>query len=214
MNKEIFIEEVKKIGINITNEQLDLLEKYYNLLIEWNKKINLTRIVEKEEVYLKHFYDSLTIVKVIDLNKENSLLDFGTGAGFPGLVLKIIFPHLKITLVDSLNKRVNFLNEVVEKLELNNIKAIHSRVEDLEIKHYDIITTRAVSNLKQLIIYTRKLIDNNTKFIPLKAHVEEEIEEAKPLLNKYKLEIVNRVEFNLPKENSLRNILVIEKKNK
>ena len=211
MTDKEFVEELLKLGIKIEKEQLNNLEKYYNLLIEWNKKINLTRITNREEAYLKHFYDSLTIAKVIDLSNEKSLLDFGTGAGFPGLVLKIMYPNLKVTLVDSLQKRVNFLNEVINELDLKNIEAIHSRVEDLEKKHYDVITTRAVANLSKLIDYTNKLIDNDTKFIPLKSHVDDEINDALNKLKKYKLKIVKKEEFNLPKENSLRNILIIKK---
>ncbi len=118
MKKDKFIEELAKLNIEITDNQLNLLEQYYDMLIFWNNKINLTTIVDKEDVYLKHFYDSLTVVKVIDLNKVDSLCDVGTGAGFPGIVLKILFPKLKITLIDSLNKRINFLNEVIEKLGL------------------------------------------------------------------------------------------------
>lgn len=124
MSKEEFLEELKKIGIIPTEKQLEELEKYYKLLVEWNNKINLTRIIEKEDVYLKHFYDSLTIVKVVNLNEEESLLDFGTGAGFPGMVLKIMFPNLRVTLVDSLQKRINFLDIVIKELELKDITTI------------------------------------------------------------------------------------------
>ena len=116
MNIELFIEETKKLGINLTDKQLSQLENYYKLLVSWNEKINLTRIIEHDDVYLKHFYDSLTITKVIDLNKDLTLVDVGTGAGFPGIVLKIAYPNLKITLIDSLQKRVNFLNEVIKEL--------------------------------------------------------------------------------------------------
>ena len=116
-----FIEELKKIGIILNDNQLNQLEQYYELLVEKNKVMNLTGIVEKEEVYLKHFYDSLTIVKSIDLNKINNLCDIGTGAGFPGLVLKIVFPQLKVVLLDSLNKRVDFLNNVINTLSNLNI---------------------------------------------------------------------------------------------
>ena len=114
MNKNKFYEEIEKLGIILTEKQKQDLEEYYNLLVENNKKTNLTTITEKEEVYLKHFYDSLTIVKVIDLTKDLSVIDIGTGAGFPGLVLKIVFPNLKITLLDSLGKRIDFLNIVIE----------------------------------------------------------------------------------------------------
>ena len=212
MNQSKFVEELKKLDIEITDKQLNQLERYYELLVEYNEKVNLTAITNKEDVYLKHFYDSLTIVKVVDLKKEETLLDFGTGAGFPGLVLKIVFPHLKATLVDSLNKRDIFLNKVIDELNLEQIEAVHSRIEDLEIKHYDIITTRAVANLSKLIIWINKLIDKNTKFILLKAHVDEEIKNAQNDLKKYKLSIIKKEEFNLPIENSLRNILLIKKK--
>ena len=211
MNKEEFLEELRKINITPTLLQLKQLDKYFELLVEWNKKINLTRIIDEKEVYLKHFYDSLTISKVVDLNNYSTLLDFGTGAGFPGMVLKIFFPNLKVTLVDSLQKRINFLNEVIRKLELNEIETIHERVENLEIKHYDIITTRAVANLTKLIGYTSNLIDSSTLFIPLKANVEDEIKEAQSIMQKKKLKIVKREEFYLPIENSIRNILIIKK---
>ena len=121
-------------------------------MIEWNNKINLTRIVEKEDVYLKHFYDSLTITRVIDLNEVETLCDIGTGAGFPGIVLKIIYPNLKITLVDALQKRVNYLNEIIKELDLKDIKAIHVRGEDLKEK-YDVVTARAVANIEKLLKY-------------------------------------------------------------
>ena len=211
MNKEEFLEELRKINITPTPLQLKQLDKYFELLVEWNKKINLTRIIDEKEVYLKHFYDSLTISKVVDLNNYSTLLDFGTGAGFPGMVLKIFFPNLKVTFVDSLQKRINFLNEVIRKLELNEIETIHERVENLEIKHYDIITTRAVANLTKLIDYTSNLIDSSTLFIPLKANVEDEIKEAQSIMQKKKLKIVSRKEFYLPFENSIRNILIIKK---
>ena len=113
MNKELFIKELKKLNIEITEDQLQKLNKFYELLVEWNEKINLTRITKKEDVYLKHFYDSLTITKVINLNEVETLCDIGTGAGFPGVVLKIMYPNLKITLVDALQKRVNYLNEII-----------------------------------------------------------------------------------------------------
>jgi len=211
MNKEQFLEELKKIGITPTLHQLNQLEEYYKLLIEWNSKINLTRITEEEDVYLKHFYDSLTISKVVGLNNYSTLLDFGTGAGFPGMVLKIIYPNLKITLVDSLQKRINFLNEVIKKLDLKNIETIHERIENIKDRHFDIITTRAVANLSKLLNYTNKIIDSTTLFIPLKANIDEEIVEAQRELKKYKLKISKREEFYLPKENSIRNILVIQR---
>lgn len=214
MSEQEFIEELKKLNIFPTKKQLLELQKYYELLIEWNEKINLTRIKNKEDVYLKHFYDSLTLIKIIDLEKVTTLLDFGTGAGFPGLVLKIMYPHLQVTLLDSLNKRITFLNEVIKKLDLKEVETIHKRIEDYHDKKFDIITTRAVANLSKLLDYTKNLIDKNTKFIPLKGHIEEEIKqlEQNNKLKKYKLKITKKEEFYLPKENSTRNILIIEKK--
>lgn len=213
MSKEEFLLELKKLNIIPTEKQLEQLEKYYKLLVSYNEKVNLTRIVEKEDVYLKHFYDSLTIVKVVNLNEVESLLDFGTGAGFPGMVLKIMFPNLKVTLVDSLQKRINFLDIVIKELNLKDVETIHTRVEDLKDKDFDVITTRAVANLEKLIVYTQNLIKEKTKFIPLKANVDEEIEQASKVLKKYNLEVKKQETFYLPKENSLRNILVIEKRN-
>ena len=217
MNIELFIEETKKLGINLTQKQLDQLEKYYNLLIDWNKKINLTRITEKEDVYLKHFYDSLTLIKVIDLNKELSLCDIGTGAGFPGIVLKIAFPNLKITLVDSLNKRIIFLNEVIKELDLKNIEAVHARAEDYAKENrekYDIVTSRAVANLRVLSELAMPMVKVDGYFIPMKANVDEEINEAKDIINKLSGKLEHKETFNLPIEESLRNILLIKKINK
>ncbi len=149
MSEKEFVEELKKININITELQLNQLNKYYELLVEWNKVMNLTGITEKKDVYLKHFYDSLTLSKIVNLNNYSSLCDIGTGAGFPGMVLKIVYPNLNVTLVDSLNKRINFLNEVIKKLELTKIETVHSRIEEFK-GSFDIVTARAVSQLNIL----------------------------------------------------------------
>ena len=152
MTKDLFIQELEKLEIYLTNKQILELEKYYKLLIEYNKNVNLTSITEKEGVYLKHFYDSLTLFKAIDLNKKYSICDIGTGAGFPGIVLKIVFPNLSITLVDSLEKRIKFLNNVIETLELKDIKTIHSRIEELNLKEkFDIVVSRAVAKINVLL---------------------------------------------------------------
>ena len=178
MNKEEFVEELKKINITLSSKQLDQLDKYYHLLIEWNEKINLTRITEEKDVYLKHFYDSLTLFKVIDLNKDLKLCDIGTGAGFPGIVLKIAFPNLKITLVDSLLKRIKFLDIVIKELDLKDIETVHSRAEDYVKFHkneFDIVTSRAVSRLINLLDYSISLLNKSGVFTPMKANCEEEI---------------------------------------
>jgi len=209
MNLNEFNEELKKLNITLSAYQLDKLEKFYRLLVEWNQKINLTRIIEKEDVYLKHFYDSLTINKVIDLNKVETLCDVGTGAGFPGIVLKIFYPHLKITLVDSLQKRVNYLNEVIKELDLKDIKAIHVRGEDYKEK-FDVVTSRAVANIEKLTTYTMHLLNKNGLLIALKGNIDEELTKdvEKRLSKKYK--IVKVEKFLLPIENSNRSIVVMK----
>lgn len=211
MNKEEFIKYTKELGIELTKEQLNQLDKFYKLLIEWNNKINLTRIVGEEEVYLKHFYDSLTIAKVLDLKEKKTLCDVGTGAGFPGVVLKIVYPNLKVTLVDSLLKRVNYLNEIIKELELTDIEAIHVRGENFR-GNFDVVTSRAVANIEKLIKYTMHLIDNNGVFIALKGNIDNElIDSVKQKIEK-KYKIIKIEKFKLPIEESQRSILVIKRK--
>ena len=212
MNKEEFINELEKININLSNNQLEQLDKFYHLMLEWNEKINLTRIIEEKDVYLKHFYDSLTLYKMIDLNKNINICDIGTGAGFPGMVLKIIFPTLSITLVDSLLKRVNFLNHVIKELNLKDIEAIHIRAEDFAKNNkekYDVVTCRAVSRLKNLLPYSIPLLKKNGVFLPMKANCDEEIEE---ILDNKKIKINHIERFLLPIENSNRTIIEITKR--
>ncbi len=211
MNKEQFKEELKKLNIELTKKQEQQLEKYYELLIEENKKTNLTRITQKDEVYLKHFYDSLTITKVIDLNQNLSLIDIGTGAGFPGLVLKIVFPTLNITLLDSLNKRIEFLNKVIKELNLKNIKTVNSRIEDYQKETFDIVTSRAVAKTNILLELSCKLPKTNGYFIFLKANIEEELKESQNAIKELNLTIEKKETFNLPIENSQRTILKIKK---
>ena len=214
MNEDQFIKEVEKLDIFLTEEQLNQLEKFYNLLIEWNDKINLTRIVEREEVYLKHFYDSLTITKVIDLSKEKKLCDVGSGAGFPGIVMKIVFPNLKITLIDSLLKRVKYLNEIIKQLGLENIEAIHTRAEDYARSHreeYDIVVARAVANLKVLSELCIPMVKKYGYFISMKANAKEEIEESKTIIQALGGNIKEVFEFTLPIEESNRSLIKIEK---
>ncbi len=214
MNQNRFIEELKLINISLTQNQLDQLNEYYNLLIEYNKVMNLTGITDYEEVYLKHFYDSLTLAKVIDLNSINSLCDIGTGAGFPGLVLKIVFPNLKITLLDSLNKRVEFLKVVIDKLNLKNIEVIHSRAEDYALKNrnkFDVTTARAVAHTSILLEYAIPLTKINGYFIPLKANMTEELKEINNAINELNVRLIKKEEFKLPIEGSTRTILLFEK---
>ena len=217
MDKETFVDELKKIGVEITSLQLEQLDKYYNMLVNWNEKINLTRITEYEEVYLKHFYDSITLFKAYDLNKKITLCDIGTGAGFPGIVLKIVFPTLSVTLVDALLKRINFLNEVIKELGLLDIKAVHSRAEDYARIHreeFDIVTSRAVANLKTLTEISIPMVKVNGFFIPMKANCDEEIKDACDILAKLDAKIIEKIDFLLPMENSHRTLIKIQKLSK
>ncbi len=214
MSEDLFISELKKINININEKQINELNKYYELLIEWNEKKNLTIIVEKSDVYLKHFYDSLTLQKSIDLNNDYSLCDIGSGAGFPGIVLKILFPKLKIVLVDSLNKRVNFLNLVIKELGLSDITALHFRIEDygkINREKFDIVTSRAVTRLPILLEFAVPLVKVNGYFIPLKGSVEEECLDAINAIKVLNVKEIQKIEFKLPVENSTRTIIKYQK---
>ena len=217
MNKEEFILELENLGINLSEQQLSQFDTYYRLLISWNEKINLTSITEENSVYLKHFYDCSTIVKIIDLNNVENLCDIGTGAGFPGIVIKILFPNLKVTLVDALEKRCKFLSDVIEKLNLDNIFVHHRRAEEFCINHteeYDVVTSRAVASLRVLLELSAQLVKVNGYIIALKANVEDEIKESQTALGLLNLKLVNKKQFTLPHEESNRNILLIEKKGK
>ena len=200
--------------VNLNQDQLDQLNKYYEMLVEWNKVMNLTAITEKKDVYLKHFYDSLTISKVIDLSKENTLCDIGTGAGFPGLVLKIAYPNLKVTLVDSLNKRLNFLNEVIKELDLKDIITVHSRIEDYKEKEqFDVVVARAVAPLNILLEYAIPLVKVDKYFIAMKGTIDEK-EKSSNALKILNAKIIKEDKFLLPKENSNRTLLLIQKEAK
>lgn len=209
-----FINELELLGIKPTEEQLNKLDAYATMLIEYNKKFNLTAITKKEDIYLKHFYDSLTITKAIDLSGNLKILDIGTGAGFPGLVLKIFFPNIELTLLDSNNKKILFLNEVIKELDLKNVNCIHSRAEELskEFREYfDLVTSRAVAHLRILTELAIPYLKVNGLFIPLKGNIEEELQASTNTITKLKSEVINIINFNLPIENSTRNIVTIKK---
>ena len=213
MNQNKFIEEVEKLGIEVTDTKLNKLEKYYELLIEYNKVMNLTSITEKNQVYLKHFYDSLTISKIINLSGFETLCDLGSGAGFPGIVIGIFYPNLKITLIDSLNKRINFLNKVIEELELGNIKAIHTRIEDYAKENkeiVDVVTARAVAPLNILLELGINLTKIGKYFVAMKGNIENEPDYTNALdkLNCIEEEIIK---FKLPIEESNRSLIKIRK---
>lgn len=208
-------DKMKRINIDITDKQVKKFFSYMNLLIEWNKKINLTAIIEPDEIILKHFVDSLTISKYI--SDGTRVVDVGTGAGFPGIPLKIYRQDLEITLLDSLQKRINFLDEVIRELNLEKIETVHSRVEDFgKDKKYrekfDISTSRAVANLATLSEYLLPLVKIGGKVISMKGSlIEEELENSKNAIKILGGEIERVDEFDLPNSDISRNIILIDK---
>lgn len=213
MFKEEFLNKTKELGITITEEMLNKLDTYYHILKEENNKYNLTRIIEEDAVYLKHFYDSLTITKVIDINNQ-SICDIGSGAGFPGLVLAICFPNTKLTLIESNGKKCNFLNIVKDKLNLTNVTILNARAEEFSKNNrevFDIVTARAVAPLKHLLEYGIPLLKIGGYFITMKANVENEEVNITNYYNKLNIKEVTREVFNLPKEDSIRTIIKYQK---
>ncbi len=216
MNKEEFKNKVEELGIIITDEMLTKLNKYYELLITWNKKFNLTRITEEKEVYLKHFYDSLSIKRAINLYNYNNLVDVGTGAGFPGIVLAIIFKNLKIDLIEANTKKCLFLAEVKKNLSLGNVQIINGRAESyakIAREKYEIATCRAVSHLNIISEIIIPMIKVSGYFLPLKGEIDKEIKEGLNILTKLNAKLVEVKTFKLPIENSNRSILIIKKIN-
>lgn len=213
MNISEFKSEVEKLGISINDDILEKLEIYKDFLIEYNTHTNLTAIKEEKDIYLKHFYDSLTITKVINLNNINNLIDIGTGAGFPGMVIKIFYPNINITLLDSNNKKTKFLESLKNKLNLD-VEIVNDRVENYSknnLNKFDIVTSRAVANLRVLSELCLPLVKENGYFIPLKGNIEEELNDSLDTISIMKSKIMNRVEFNLYNNNGIRNILLIKK---
>ena len=214
MNKQEFINTVGELGINLTEEQLNQLDTYCNFLLEYNSHTNLTAIKEEEQVYLKHFYDSLTFIKALDVTKYNNLLDIGTGAGFPGMVLKIVYPELEVTLLDSNNKKINFLQELAKKLDLKKVDFYHGRAEDFCVKNretFEIVTARAVTNMTALSELCLPLVKINGYFIALKGSNQEELEDSKNAIKILGGQIEDTINFELPYEGGERNIVRINK---
>lgn len=217
MNIETFIKEVEKLNISVTKENLLSLAKYKDLLVEYNKKFNLTAIKSDEEIYLKHFYDSLTLIKAYSINGNLKLLDIGTGAGFPGLVLKIFYPDLELTLLDSNHKKIAFLEVVIKELNLKNVTCINSRAENLPKtyrEYFDIVTSRAVAHLRILLELSIPYLKVGGKLIAMKGLSEEEIKESAKILEKLDSTIVDTIKFNLPIEGSNRSLVIIQKNKK
>lgn len=213
MKIEEFKIECSKLGISLTDKQMNNLSKYKDLLQKWNKKFNLTTITEDDNIYLKHFYDSLCLIKGIKLNNQK-ILDFGTGAGFPGMVLAIVFDNLDVTLLESNSKKIKFLNELKIQLNLNNIVIVNDRVEDYGRKNrelFDVVTCRAVSNLNIILELSSSLLKINGLFVPMKGNVIEELNDSKNNILKLSYELLDTIEYELPKEMSKRTILVFKK---
>ena len=212
MNKEQLISELEKINVNMTEEQMKMIEEFCFFLIEESKKTNLTAIKTTEEIFLKHIYDSLTLSKAVNFKEINSVLDIGSGAGFPGIILKIVYPHLNMTLLDSNNKKCVYLNKVINKFSLKNIEVINIRAENYNRREYfDLVTARAVTNLRVLSELSLPFVKVNGYFIALKSHIKEELLDANEAIEILNCEIKRVIEFKLPFENSIRNLVVIEK---
>lgn len=214
MTIDEFINNTKLLGIDVTKEQLDKLNTYASFLMEYNAHTNLTAIKKFDEIYLKHFFDSLTLTKVIDLNTCDNLLDIGSGAGFPGMVLKIFFPNLKITLLDSNNKKTTFLKELAKKINVDNIEVINTRVETLSkerLNYFDVVTARAVTNMTILTELAMPLVKKNKYFIALKGSNKEEISDAEYAIEKMNGKIEKIESFDLYNDAGMRNIIKIKK---
>ena len=215
MNINEFIEELNKIGISLSDKQLDELNIYKEFLKEYNSHTNLTTITEDNDIYLKHFYDSLTLAKYVDLSKVNNMLDIGTGAGFPGMVIKIVFPHIDMYLMDSNNKKLDFLTQLSEKLNLTNVHMLHVRAEEYakdNRESFDLVTSRAVAALPILTELALPLTKVDGKFVALKANAQDEIRLSKDIINKLNGNIDFIEEFKLPKLDDPRTIIVMSKK--
>lgn len=216
-NTDLLVDGCGEFGVMLTNEQIDQFTKYFEILVEWNKVMNLTGITDFEEVLVKHFVDSLAVAKIVDMKDVKSVIDIGTGAGFPGIPLKIAFPHLKITLLDSLKKRIGFLNEVIAQLGLQNIETIHGRAEEYAKQKsyresYDLCVSRAVANLAALTEYCLPYVSAGGKFIPYKSgKIEEELAESKNAVKILGGDISDVKKFCLPSSDIERSFIIIEK---
>lgn len=214
---EQFEANLREKGITLSNVQLDQFEKYFETLVEWNEKMNLTAITDKAEVYLKHFYDSITASFYFDFTKPFHLCDVGAGAGFPSIPLKIVFPHIEVTIVDSLNKRISFLNHLANVLKLENVHFIHDRAETFGVnpefrENFDVVTARAVARMSVLSEFCLPLVKVDGHFIAMKAaHAKDELGMGQKAITTLGGRLEEMFTFTLPLEESERNILIIKK---
>jgi 16S rRNA (guanine527-N7)-methyltransferase len=214
---EQFEANMREKGITLSRDQLDQFEMYYETLVEWNEKMNLTALTDKAEVYLKHFYDSITASFYFDFTKPFHLCDVGAGAGFPSIPLKIVFPHIEVTIVDSLNKRISFLNHLANVLKLENVHFIHDRAETFGVnplyrESFEVVTARAVARMSVLSELCLPLVKVGGHFIAMKAaHANDELEVGQKAITTLGGRLADMHTFTLPLEESERNILIIKK---
>lgn len=217
MSVEWLTKQLSTHGIELSNEQRQQFQTYYQMLVEWNEKMNLTSITEEHEVYLKHFYDSIAPSFYTDLTHPLTICDIGAGAGFPSIPLKIIFPNLHVTIVDSLNKRIHFLNQLAEALGLENVSFVHDRAETygkgVYRESYDIVTARAVARLSVLSELCLPLVKKGGQFIALKSSKgEEELAEAGFGIGVFGGKVQDTISYELPEDAGERQMIIIEKR--
>ncbi len=216
-NTDQFVQDCNELGIILSDNQVNQFLRYYEMLVEWNNVMNLTAITDYHDVMKKHFIDSISLIKAYDISSASKVIDVGTGAGFPGLALKIAYPSLKMTLLDSLNKRIQFLDAVIDELKLSGVETVHGRAEDYAKpsklrEKYDLCVSRAVANLSTLSEYCLPFVKEGGLFISYKSEkISEEIVKAESAIKLLGGKIEDQVEFMLPSSNIYRNLFMIRK---